>query len=238
MSMGMYGERARLYDLIYSEKDYAAEAALLCSILSEHGVRSGDSILEAACGTGNYLEPLAEHYEVTGFDISPDMLELGRSKLPNADFFEADMFAFEADRPYDAVLCLFSSLSYAESLKQLEQAAQNFHESLRTGGVLIVEPWLSPGEAAPGRPSMKTYEDENIKIARQFVSRSEGRRAVLDFHWLVAERDGAVDYFTSQVVAYLYTTGEYQQAIESAGFDVTYNAKGLTGRGLFVAVSI
>jgi hypothetical protein len=85
---------------------------------------------------------------------------------------------------------------------------------------------------------MKTYEDENIKIARQFVSRSEGRRAVLDFHWLVAERDGAVDYFTSQVVAYLYTTGEYQQAIESAGFDVTYNAKGLTGRGLFVAVSI
>lgn len=29
------------------------------------------SILEIACGTGNVLEPLSKHHEVTGLDLSP-----------------------------------------------------------------------------------------------------------------------------------------------------------------------
>lgn len=237
MSDGMYGRRARLYDLIYAGKDYAGEAAALGERLADHGVRQGASVLEAACGTGSYVEHLAGCYEMSGFDISAEMLEIARKKLPEVELFEADMFDFVAEKTYDAVLCLFSSISYAESLDQLEQAAHNFYSALRPGGVLVVEPWIGPGEVAAGRPSMKTYEDEDIKVCRQFVSKEEGRKAVLDFHWMVAERGKDVEYFTSQLVAYLYSPEEYRGALEQAGFEVVYDADGLSGRGLYVAVA-
>ncbi|QDG53958.1 class I SAM-dependent methyltransferase [Persicimonas caeni] len=235
MADDMYGRRAWLYDLIYDGKDYASEVERLRQILSDHGVESGASVLEAACGTGNYLEHLVNFYDSSGFDISADMLALARHKVAEVELFEADMFAFTPKKTYDAVLCLFSSLSYADSLAQLERAARNFYEALRPGGVLVVEPWIGPGDAEPGRPFMKTYQDDDIKVCRQFVSKEEGRRATLDFHWLVAERGEDVEYFTTQLVAYLYSATEYRQALEDAGFEVVYDSNGVSGRGLFVA---
>lgn len=231
----MYGRRAWLYDLIYAGKDYASEAKALRELLGEHGVGDGASVLEAACGTGCYLEHLDAWYEVAGFDISPEMLELAREKLRGVELFEADMFRFDAEQTYDAVACLFSSISYAASLDELEAGARNFYRALRPGGVLVVEPWIGPDDFAGGRPSMKVYEDEDIKVCRQFVSKRQGRKTVLDFHWLVAERDKEVESFTSQLVAYLYSPAEYRAALEQAGFEVTYDTHGLSGRGLFVA---
>ncbi len=228
-------QRARLYDLIYSGKDYGGECSRLRRVLHENGVAEGGALLEAACGTGNYLKHLRRWFDVEGFDISEQMLDRARQKLPEVELFQADMFDFEPERKYDAVVCPFSSISYAESTVQLEKAAANFRRALRPGGILVVEPWLGPGETPVGRPSMKTYEDDELKVCRQFVSQQEGRRATLDFHWLVAEWDKGVDYFISRLVAYLYTEEEYRTALTNAGFDVEYDPEGLSGRGLYIA---
>lgn len=238
MSKEMYGRRAWLYDLIYSNKDYAAESRALHQLLAEHGVEDGAAVLEAACGTGNYLEHLHKYYDAAGFDLSAEMVAIARAKLPDAKLFTADMVDFTTARPYDALLCLFSSISYVDSLGKLTQTAQTFGRALRPGGVVIVEPWVGPDDYKEGRPSMKTYADDTIKVCRQFVGQREGRRATLEFHWLVAQREREVDYFTEKLVAYLYTVDEYRAAFEAAGFAVSYDPEGLNGRGLFVGVRV
>ena len=219
MSDGMYGSRAALYDLLYSEnRDYAAQARRVRSVLTDFGVDDGADLLEVACGTGCYLEELDRWYDMTGTDLSEDMLEIAARKLPDIELFEADMTDFETDRQYDAVLCLFSSIGYVEDRAELEQTVHNFYDAVKPGGVVVIEPW---DQFEEGRPGMKTYEDDDLKICRQYVARRDGNKSIWEFHWLVARRDRDVEYFTDRHVTTLFSPEEYRAAIESAGFDVT-----------------
>ena len=119
----LYGERADLYDAIYHWKDYGAECERLRDVLLAEGVTDGAQVLEAACGTGGHLEKLRQWYAMSGFDRSPDMLRVASTKLGPEGLFEADMVTFEAvDAPFDAVLCLFSSIGYLLDEQSLQAA--------------------------------------------------------------------------------------------------------------------
>ena len=69
----------RVYDLIYRDKDYAAEAAQLAFLLRAHAPGATD-LLELGCGSGRHALCLSElGYHVTGVDRSQGMLELARA---------------------------------------------------------------------------------------------------------------------------------------------------------------
>ena len=68
--------------------------------------RSGLSILDIGCGTGWYLEQLADLSSVrAGLDISPGMLSIARSRLKNVLLKVEDIesYNFKANR-YDVIL--------------------------------------------------------------------------------------------------------------------------------------
>lgn len=82
----------------------------------------GDSILELACGTGRVGIPLARMgYDVTGIDISEDMLAIYRKKLENekrriksrVHLLQADITKVELEQKFDLIIlpattiCLF-----------------------------------------------------------------------------------------------------------------------------------
>jgi daunosaminyl-N,N-dimethyltransferase/N-dimethyltransferase len=233
-SNSMYGDRAELYDLIYDWKDYAAEAEALRELLGEHGIEDGASVLEAACGTGSHLEALSSWYRVSGFDLSEAMLEIARKKVSDVPLFRADMRDFEVEEPVDAVLCLFSSIGYAVGEDRLGAAAACFARALRPGGVLVVEPWLTPDAYYPGRAHMETYLGEDVKVCRANVSKREGDLSILDFHWLVARSGAGVEHFTERHVLQLYTVEQTLAALEASGFEAEYEEGGAKGRGVYV----
>ncbi len=75
-------------------------AALDASRLTGH-------VLELACGTGQWTQELLRHAdEVTALDSSQEMLELNKRKLNDARvrYIEANVFNWEPDRAYDAVV--------------------------------------------------------------------------------------------------------------------------------------
>src|SRR5688572_96234 len=64
----------RYYDLLYRDKDYAAEADYVASIL-ERIAPGAKQILELGCGTGAHAEHLARRgLSVHGVDLSVSML--------------------------------------------------------------------------------------------------------------------------------------------------------------------
>jgi daunosaminyl-N,N-dimethyltransferase/N-dimethyltransferase len=228
----MYGDRAELYDLVYSGRDYAADAERLHGILEAEGVADGGRFLEVACGTGIYLVEFSRWYEVVGLDVSPAMLEIARGKLPDVELLEEDMSDFEVEGAFDAVGCLFSSLGYLRTGTALAGAAASFARALRPGGILLVQPWIFREDWREGEPHLQTYDSEDLKLCRANVAKSEGDEAVLNFHWLVVRRGESIEHFTERHRLRFWTREEMTGAFEEAGFDVRFEPE---GRGLFVA---
>ena len=78
----MYPKSARYYDAIYAFKDYAKEAERLHTLVLEHKRSDGVRLLDVACGTGNHLEHLRDHYQVEGVDLDHDMHAIASHKSP------------------------------------------------------------------------------------------------------------------------------------------------------------
>jgi len=71
-----------LYDVLYSDKDYATECDIIEKLLQEYGQGRAGTLLDLGCGTGNHAFPLAQRgYHVTGVDRSEEMLDQLKKKL-------------------------------------------------------------------------------------------------------------------------------------------------------------
>ena len=222
----MFTDTADLYDLVYSWKDYAGEAERLYQLIG----REGGTLLDIACGTGKHLEQLAVHYRCEGVDIDPKMVEIARAR--GFTVHEGDLRTLDLGRLFQVVTCLFSSIGY---VRDLDAAVVNLARHVTPGGVLVVEPWLSPDQVIPGHVSMHTADTESAKVARMGSIEVEGRASVLRFHYLIG-RDGAVEHVTERHVLWLWTHEEYAAAFGQAGLEASYDEVGLMGRGLWLAV--
>jgi SAM-dependent methyltransferase len=231
----MFSRSADLYDAVYSFKDYAQEAERVHEVIEERrpGART---LLDVACGTGKHLEQLRRWYDVTGVDLDPNLLAVAQERLPDVPLHEGDMRSFDLARRFDAVTCLFSSIGYAGDEDGLRAAIAAMAAHLEPGGVLVLEPWLEPGEWIEGRPHVVVVDEPDLKIARMNVSTQEGRLAIMHFHYLVGTPEG-VRYFDERHEAALFTDEEYRAAFAAAGLEVEHDAEGLIGRGLYVGVA-
>jgi 2-polyprenyl-3-methyl-5-hydroxy-6-metoxy-1,4-benzoquinol methylase len=127
----MFSASAEFYDLIYSTfKDYVAEAAQIASLLRRLNPQC-QAVLDVACGTGEHARLLATRgFVVDGIDLDPAFVRVAEQKHPAGRFFEADMSDFHLSHRYDAVLCLFSSIGYLQTLDRVSRAFACFREHL------------------------------------------------------------------------------------------------------------
>lgn len=231
----MFTESATFYDAIYAAmgKDYLGEAQRLHGLIQQHKQCPGNTLLDVACGTGNHLGFMRQWYEVEGLDLDAGMLVIARERYPDVAFHQADMVDFELGRQYDAVVCLFSSIGYVKTLPRLHQALETMTRHLHPGGVVIIEPWLTPDVYWAGTVHAQFVDQPDLKIARMNISEVDGTVSVIDFHYLVATPEG-IGHFTERHELGLFSHDEYLGAFVASGLEVVYDPQGLMGRGLYV----
>ena len=148
--------------------------------------RSGDLILDIACGNGNYSAFLAEQgAEVVAFDYSPNMISLARKRQEkNCDrihFCVADatkpdqLLSLQKERPYDKAVCNMAimDLSRADVLfscvRQLLVQGGSFvfatqhpcFVTLSPGKYVTSHSYL--GEAIAGQPVLQCYYHRSLQ---------------------------------------------------------------------------
>jgi ubiquinone/menaquinone biosynthesis C-methylase UbiE len=233
----MFTKSAAVYDAIYSSfKNYEREAARLGELIEQHRHSAGRKLLDVACGTGAHIEFLRRTYAVEGLDLDDNMLAVARGRFPEVTFHHGDMLDFDLRRQFDVVTCLFSAIGYVKTPARMAHAVANLARHLAPGGVLIVEPWLTP-EAYEGPPRVRALYVDNpeLKIARMNTAEVRDRVSLFNFHYLVGTPQ-RVEYFTEHHELGLFTTAEYRDAFTTAGLAVTHDPEGLMGRGLFIGV--
>ena len=230
-----YARRPELYDLEYSFKDYAAESAAVARIVRER-MPEARTLLDVACGTGKHLEHLQHEFTCEGVDLDGGLLAVARERVPDVPLHEADMRALDLGRTFDAVTCLFSAIGFVGSPEGLAQAADTFARHLAPGGVLLVEPWITPDEWSPNRPHVLAADADGLALARVTLSGLRGERvSTTEMHYTVATADGFEEWVEDHEL-YLFTREEMRAAFEGAGFSVDYDEEGLIGRGLWIGV--
>ncbi len=100
---------------------------------------AGKSILDAACGPGKYAEILiSQGAHLTGFDVSPRMIEFAKKRNNNlGDFFVHDFtqpLEMLDNQSFDIVLCALA-MHYAEDWTL---TIQEFCRVLKPQGLLII----------------------------------------------------------------------------------------------------
>ncbi len=233
----LYTDLAKYYDLIYSFKAYKKESEQVKRFIKKYKKSEGKELLDVACGTGKHLKYLQDKFNCTGVDINEGMLKIAKENFPNVTFQKSDMIKLNINKNFDIITCLFSSIGYVKTYKNLRKAIYGFSNHLNKGGVLIIEPWISKEDYNVGMPHMTTYDRKDIKIARVNVSKIIEDVSILEFNYLVAEKDKEVKYFVDKHELGLFGIEDTLDIMQEAGLKAIYLKSGLMEhRGVFIGI--
>lgn len=233
----LYKEFAKQYDLIYGSRNYEKQGTHLKRIISKYKKSKGNELLEMACGTGLVLQQLKKDFTCTGVDLHHAMLAVAKKNVKGVTFKQGNMINFDLYKKFDILICLFSSIGYARTYANLKKTINNFAAHLKQGGVLIIEPWFTNETYKPGTPHMDTSEGKDIKIARLTVPQRKGNVAIMDMHYLIAEKNKGVRHYVDRHELGLFSHKRMMKFMHKAGIDPRFLKKEFTrARGLFIGV--
>jgi ubiquinone/menaquinone biosynthesis C-methylase UbiE len=135
------------------------------------------SLLELACGTGNWTSRLRDNdCAITALDSSPEMIELHRRKLqdPTIHYITADLFQWVPETQFDVVMFTFW-LSHVP-LWRFTQFWDLVARCLVPGGRV----WFAE-ETPLGDWRGQEFIDEDRRIVRRRLNDGEEHRAVKVF---------------------------------------------------------
>jgi SAM-dependent methyltransferase len=191
LSNQVFDDYAAYYNLLYQDKDYAAEAAYLARHLS------GSQVLSLGCGTGRHDFEMARlGFQVTGVDLSESMLATARvsqstNQLP-VEFVQSDLRHLKLARQFESVYSLFHVMSYQVSNLDLQQAFQTAWDHLAPGGVFCFDFWHGPGVLSdPPAVRIRRLENEQIAVVRLAEPKLRSSDNVVEVHYEIWVTDKA-----------------------------------------------
>lgn len=233
----MYEKLAEYYDEIYHFKNYEREAEKIEALIQQHKKSPGNRLLDVACGTGNHIAYLKQRYIIEGLDFSSDMLRIARKKYPDVTFHQGDMTNFKLKDRFEVITCLFSAIGHVKTKTRMRRAVRNMANHLQPGGLMILEPWITPANFRKGLVHSNFVDKPNLKIARINIGKVRGPVSTLEFHYLIGT-PSKVQYFVDRVSSGLWTHEEHLEAFRDAGLEVSFDSDGLMGRGLYLGVKL
>jgi ubiquinone/menaquinone biosynthesis C-methylase UbiE len=212
-----FSEIAAYYDDLYVKPEqYRTEAEKVKTLIETYKLSKGNSLLDLACGTGGHIPYWRDKYDVTGLDISTEMLALARGKYPDVEFVLGDMIGFSLSRQFDALVCLYGSIGFVRTPENLKKALQTFSLHLKHGGVLCLTPWSTKEEFIP-KIVVDTVKHPHVRIARmENVKLKTPGIIEVEFHHLIG-RDGKVTYHKQSIEIGLFSRKQYSGSINEAG---------------------
>ena len=132
-----YSDLAWTEHIIAPPDDYAEETEPIISAIKEYSLNEVRTLLHLGCGAGGNDYIFKKYYQVTGIDISEEMLEIARSLNPEAIYHLGDMRTIELDELFDAVV-VPESIDYMRTESDLYRAIITAQKHLKPGGISLL----------------------------------------------------------------------------------------------------
>lgn len=135
--MNFYRALSRYYNDIFP-----IQSNILKFIDSEFKIE--DTILDLACGTGNYsIEIAKRNKNVFATDLCEEMIRIGKEsqKKYTVEFFNEDIRNINVvfkDIRFDGIFCIGNSLVHLDSKWDIQDVSKKVYERLKEKGVFII----------------------------------------------------------------------------------------------------
>lgn len=138
-----YSVFADYYDRMTQDVDYPARAAYVRALFDHFGLNP-HSLLDLACGTGSMAIEMAHAgFDVTGVDLSPQMLSKATEKTGSTNgnilYICQDICELDLYGTVDAAICCLDSLNHLAGPQKLQQAFNKVSLFLNPGGFFIFD---------------------------------------------------------------------------------------------------
>ena len=129
----------------YDQATALATMQIIPVMLEAVRARSGQRLLDLACGTGSVAGAAAALGLIAeGVDFAPDMVALAQSRFPAQGFQVADVQNLpHSDASFDIVTCNIGLFHVADPAKALAEAARG----LGSGGRFAFSQWAAPAQS-------------------------------------------------------------------------------------------
>lgn len=193
------------YDLLYTDKDYSAEAIYIDALIKRHAP-AAKHILELGCGTGAHAEYLARMgYHVRGIDMSEGMIERAQrrlAKLPSdiakrLSFSVSDIRNARLEKTYDIIIALFHVMSYQNTNRDLMKVLQTAYDHLKINDFFLFDYWYGPSVLTKlPATRVKHFENDAIHATRVAEPEIHFNRNVVDVNYEITVKDKHSDAIT------------------------------------------
>jgi len=119
--------------------EYADHVSFIIELIQKSSKRELRTALDLGCGGGKFIFTLKKHFEVTGLDLSPQMLALAKELNPEVKLLHGDMRSFSIGESFDLIF-VDDALSYITSQGELASVLKNCHSHLAPDGYMVLTP--------------------------------------------------------------------------------------------------
>ena len=212
---------AEIYPFEFPPPVVDAGVAQVDKAIALGGVRGGDA-LDLGCGPGRHAIPLARRgFQVTAVDLSPFHLTKARERAEVAqvavEFVRADAF--------DLAVSLFTSFGYFEDPADDLRVLRHVHQSLRPGGVLVMDVASKERLARVLHPTLSQRAVDGALLVQRHQIVEDWSRVRNE--WTVV-RDGRARTF--EFLLRIYSGQELKTLLGAAGFATVTLYGSLDGR--------
>jgi len=220
-----YQDFAYIYDDLMADVPYDQWVKFVQEKLRKYGVK-GKKMLDLACGTGELSVRFAEAgFDVTGVDLSPDMLSVARAKADNhglkIPLFEQDMAELEGFGLFDVIGIFCDSLNYLQSEEQVVQTFSKVSQHLKPGGLFIFDVHSIYKVNGVFINHTFTVNDETIAYIWNCFPGEYSNSVEHDLSFFVLdENTGQYDRFDEFHQQRTFPVEQYSAWLEATGFEI------------------
>jgi len=181
---------SKIYDFLYTNKDYTKETNLIKKILKKY-LPNSKSLLDLGCGTGLYSNLMTKfNFNVVGVDRSSNMLNIAKHKYKKnkkLSFIKSSIENIRLNKKFDIISALFHILSYHTTEREIDKFFSKSHMLLNKNGILIFDFWYEDGVFSLQSPlRVREINNSNYKIIRITVSKWYKKISqIFDIHNLI-----------------------------------------------------
>ncbi|HHU50091.1 MAG: class I SAM-dependent DNA methyltransferase [Caldicoprobacterales bacterium] len=232
----MYQDFAYYYDTLMKNVDYSKWTDHVEEIFRRNG-KQPKTVVDLACGTGGVTNILAARgYQVTGIDISEDMLfvagEKARKSGLTVSYVCQDMTELTLHRPVDAIICMCDGFNYILEDKKIERTMQRIFRYLNPGGILVFD--ISTYYKLSSVLGDNTMADNDKEISFIWLNNFDKKTRILEMNLTFFKKENGM-YRRSDETHFqrAYYNEEIVTLLEECGFsDIkTYSANDLRPPG-------